>query len=185
LAPLPTTGDAQKAQKALVYDPDNCAEFLPHLLTSALADGDHFGDANICGSFTGVNGPRRSRQDRDWMPISRLSLWSLPVYPLMRATLPISRRLVSSCLVRAIQGGGPTSELGRSHFLACASEGRISHCNRAAASWHLGAQSVGSLRTRECGSRELWRALRNRLIPCCLQKLPRAQSGSRQLDARP
>jgi hypothetical protein len=34
LAPLPTAGDAQKAQKALVYDPDSCAGFLPRLLTS-------------------------------------------------------------------------------------------------------------------------------------------------------
>jgi hypothetical protein len=34
LAPLPTAGDAEQAQKALVYDPDSCAEFLPRLLTS-------------------------------------------------------------------------------------------------------------------------------------------------------
>ena len=30
-----TAGDAQKAQKSLVYDPDSCVEFLPRLLTSA------------------------------------------------------------------------------------------------------------------------------------------------------
>src|SRR5262249_20860535 len=54
----------------------------------------------------------------------QFALWTVSVCPVMRATLPIPRPLVSSCPARAIQSGRPTLEFGRPHFPACASGGQ-------------------------------------------------------------
>ena len=82
---------------------------------------DQFCDAKICGSFTGVNGRVAVVRTAIGWPVSAVDGTRLPCH----AGNPTDSEALGEFMPGACDpSGGPTLELGRPHFPACASGGQ-------------------------------------------------------------